>query len=655
MFPSHSKKRFIPRLAPILTFFYLFALSGCANHQPLITISPPKIYGDDQTLKAFAERRKNLAVLTKSIKANEINEIFGVQQATQTDISAAISPTAGELLAAPEPLNTEKIALPSLSKSQNIGRSYSSLLRDSIIRDQDLLGWDLYYLGDNHFFEEDATLALMRFDVSINNFLNGETLFAGNRKFAIAGFKVTAENCESSFAYALAPDYSATISQDSIVTSTLENFALQGVGTTGNIDISGAGRFQRVLQESLNKIVEHPLQFAIYQQKPEKNSAAFGYAFGPKRSIIKRSWFNPKRWFGNTYRIKYLIEPGPRAVWALLVFQGCQSDPINLSVEAKIQPDLLIEGEKDQQKFQAIFFGSKDGLGSARGSVQSTQDELGSKPSLVTTETIEVPVQSQQETSESRAEAEGRRGQADASKGIINYIFDELKLKKVSEPSKVIEDLKIYPDFPNTLLIRTPYIVSGNTEVEIGPEIISQENISVLGRYTLKLNFPPNKKLSALLDKIMSDNPGQTPTVDVTLLTPGQEPHILQGKAALIKFKNETSKPNPISYKLIPAEGMGNEEIKIVAEQRPKPITSQNFKNIKVIKFGDQLVNPLTFPKPSDNEIFVKVPEGSASILGSEVSLVLEFNDGGKPLHLFRAFKYKEPSKNIDGKLKVGF
>ncbi|MGH8551094.1 MAG: hypothetical protein ACRERU_21320 [Methylococcales bacterium] len=115
--------------------------------------------------------------------------------------------------------------------------------------------------------------------------------------------------------YALEPEYNSTVGKEGLITTALEDYRGEAGGTTEGIDIQGAFRYQRALYEGFQKFVEQPLQFAVYGY--EKNE--FGFALGPMREIVKRSWINPARIFGNKYRIDHVIEPGVRQCYALII------------------------------------------------------------------------------------------------------------------------------------------------------------------------------------------------------------------------------------------------------------------------------------------------------------------------------------------------
>ena len=95
--------------------------------------------------------------------------------------------------------------------------------------------------------------------------------------------------------YALAPDYSSIVSQDSRVALDDDSFAAQAAGKRGNTSLQGALLHQKSLEQGLLAVFEQPLEFAVHDSTPN----IFGFSFGPRRHIEKRSWIDPRRIFGN--------------------------------------------------------------------------------------------------------------------------------------------------------------------------------------------------------------------------------------------------------------------------------------------------------------------------------------------------------------------
>ena len=432
-------KKFLP-VALLVTGMACFFLTGCST-QARMTVSEPSIYTDDQALKAFAEQQKKLDALSANISSKEIQSSFGARQATQTDVSVSVSPTSGGIVSAPEPLESQDIELPSPPPpNDKIGLLREALLRKKISEEQDLMGWKLKILGDSRVHDgTENKMVLLRFDVSINNYLPGET-WIGNKNFAVINFTVEpgpSTNCgtKKPIVYALVPEFTSSVGEESLVTNNLENLALQGGGTLQGVDITGAGRYQRELEEYLQTLVEEPVQFAIYREN------GFGFAFGPTRQIDKRSWVDPRRWFGNTYQIKYEIEPGPRDVYALLIVPKCASE---LKVTYKANKTVLTEN------FDEVLEAPKN------------YTSEGNKNNSATSFNISVS-----------------RSQSGCQENSDSHT--------------------IYPALTNTIFISSQNSVTSETEAMIGPVAVPKKDITIFGRKQLHITIPPNAALAELL------------------------------------------------------------------------------------------------------------------------------------------------------------
>ena len=258
-------------------------MGGCAA--PDISISSPKVYTDDQVLKTLGERRRVLAEKATAIKAAKLHEVFGARQATQVDTNVSVSPATADLLSAPSPVESGDVVLPEAPTiGGNLGPTFASQLKNTTTQDQLITGLDLLYLGDSQLLDNGKRAVLLRFDVSVNNYLDG-TDWMGDKRFALVGFRVRALGIEEKdiTVYTLAPEYSSVKSQESLATAQIESYAAQGGGTVEGFNIQGAGRFQRAFEELLSTLTDHPIQFASYDNRPNR----FAFAFGPRRKIEK--------------------------------------------------------------------------------------------------------------------------------------------------------------------------------------------------------------------------------------------------------------------------------------------------------------------------------------------------------------------------------
>lgn len=482
-------------------------LAGCAIPEIRMTVSEPSVYTDDQSLKAFAEQQKRLDALSANITYKDIQSRFGALQATRTDASVSISLATGEVASPPDPAESENIKLPSPPPpNDNIGLLHEALLRKKISQEQDLMGWKLKILGDSRVHNEaENRLVLLRFDVSINNYLKGET-WLGEKNFAIINFAVkTSEpsSCHKKpIVYSLVPEFTSSVGEESLVTNNLENLALQGGGSVEGVDIAGAGRFQRALEEYLQTLVEEPVQFAIYRQN------SFAFAFGPTRQIYKRSWLDPRRWLGNTYQIDYEIEPGPRDVYALLIIPKCARE-----LKVSYKPSKDVRTDNFDAKHEP-------------------------KPMLVALFSPPPPSSTDPDPEEKH--------------------FSGIPIPDSSPTCTTGTDSHtVFPALTNTIFIHSANSVSSETEAMIGPIGIPRKNIKIFGRHQLQITIPPNEGLAKLLKG------GKTPQ-DLSIINPGQEKCTV-GEANLVGV-DLPPKLATEEFVLDPTAGAENQYVKLTVK-----------------------------------------------------------------------------------------
>jgi hypothetical protein len=324
-------------------------LSGCATQvDPQVTFSQPKIYTDEYLIRILSERRNNLREINKTIKASELQEMLGVRQAVQRDTQISVQPSTGGPVNAPPPTSGGTVTLPErpAAPPEVLGRRHADILRDHITRDHDLTAWEALHDLDVEALKKNKRLALIRVDVSINNYPRSSS---NEPHFVRTDFKLECKSqppaerqdtaCD---VYYLSPEASSVVAQESLASSFLENYAGQIGGPVKGVDVAAAGRFQRQLEETLLSIVEQPIQYAIY--KTDKNQ--FAFAFGPRRRIQRRGALNPQRWIGHTYRFDYEIGPSPRDVYAL-VLMPCETT--DLTLYATSSPTVLDQDEVGRQ------------------------------------------------------------------------------------------------------------------------------------------------------------------------------------------------------------------------------------------------------------------------------------------------------------------
>jgi hypothetical protein len=243
----------------------------------------------------------------------------------------------------------------------------------------------------------------------------------------------------------------------------LEDYRGEIGGTTEGVDIQGAFRYQRALYEGFQKLVGQPLQFAVYGSNPNE----FGCALGPIRQIVKRSWINPARIFGNKYRIDHIIEPGARQCYAIIVLPK-EYDTKKLDVEAKYyRRDFLNKGDLLPATGTEPCADAKNcGLYLATGHLAdiSYRQALWGDGWSIPNPNYYITVPAHNETS-----------------------------------LTAISPVSIYPKTTSTVLVSTPFPLSPDTRVLIGPAEVDPKNVELLGRNYLKVTVPPDNALQELL------------------------------------------------------------------------------------------------------------------------------------------------------------
>jgi hypothetical protein len=326
----------------LLVLASLALTSSCTPQiNPQVTFSQPKIYTDEYLTRVLSERRNNLRDINKTIKASEIQEIFGVRQAGRFDAQTSVQPSTGGAVSAPQPISSGNVVLPEkpVAAAESLGRRHADILRDHITRDHDLTTWEALHDLDSTALNNGKRLALIRIDVYINNYPRPQS---NDPHFVRTDFKIDCKPAACSVYY-LSPEKSSVVAQESLASSFLENYAGQIGAPVQGVDVAAAARFQRQLEESLLSVVEQPIEYAIYERKNEDDKTArFAFAFGPRRRIERRGVYNPARWFGQTYTFDYEIGPGPRDVYAL-VLMPC--DTTDMTIYATSSRTVLDKNE----------------------------------------------------------------------------------------------------------------------------------------------------------------------------------------------------------------------------------------------------------------------------------------------------------------------
>jgi hypothetical protein len=457
-------------LSSLLTLFFL---GGCATPTPYITFSEPKVYSNDQVVAALNSQYRKLQDVADKLTANDLQSVFAIKQATQLDTNISASPAgpAGSpAVAAPGKIDSGNIDLTKLTiPDANTGLSYSASLRKRMNDAWEVMGRSLYLSGDQS-LKRASNVILVRFDVGINNYIPADAFFDTKRfayiKFTVTRDKNKKETDEDITIYSLEPDFNSTVSKESLITDSLENYQGEAGGSNGAINAQGAFRYQRALDEAFQTLVEEPMQFAVYGST--KNE--FGCALGPMRKVVKRSWINPARIFGDKYRIDYIIEPGVRQCYALIVLE---------------------EGSIDQLKIKPSYYR------------RSFMDESNWGPSTESNKCKDIPSQAECHLGvyvkviniTDKTLGQFMWGDPWSTETMKTIAVPPISRTKIA---KIIGSDKIFPKVTSTLLVSTSLALSPDTKVSVGPAEVAPSDIEILGRNLLRVTLPPNPALQEL-------------------------------------------------------------------------------------------------------------------------------------------------------------
>lgn len=519
-------------------------LSGCVTPPPYITFSEPKVYSDDQVVTALSGQYRKLQATASNLTAKELQEVLVIKQGTRLNTNLSASPAGASPVTAPEVIDSNTIDLTKLEAPEgDIGLSYSASLRKKMTDGWEVLGRSLFLSGDQTLKAENNNVVLVRFDVSVNNYIPADT-FGDTVRFAYIRFTVADPDTGIKI-YALEPEYNSTLSKESLITDALEDYRGEIGGTTEGVDIQGAFLYQRALYEGFQKLVEQPLQFAVYGS--EQNQ--FGCALGPIRQIVKRSWINPARIFGNKYRIDHIIEPGARQCYALMVLPKSYSGK-KLKVKAEYyrrdflnKGDLLPSNGPNGETERCINTNKKNfwscGLFQRSGylaDITYRQAIWGDDWSTPTKLDLSITVPKPNDVATSTANS----------------------------------SISIYPKTTSAVLIstNTNFPLSPDTRVLIGPAEVETKNIELLGRHRLKVTVPPNEALQALLPSC--DNPSkkcvkEAKAENMVVLVPG----CISKKSPNTTFDNNSDKCEQ-KFPVILRD----------SEEKPKPTSGQRDPNL---------------------------------------------------------------------------
>lgn len=271
--------------------------------------------------------------------------------------------------------------------------------------------------------------------------------------------------------YAVGPEYSAVISQDSLLTSLALSYEVLAGAKMKALDTKLSSQHESDLQEFFLSVIERPTQFAVYGNCQNE----FGVAFGPRRRIEKRSWINPKRIFGNTYTDTFTLEPGVRSFYALFVLPNNEND--KNFVITSILPEVYEAYVRTRSQVKLL-----DAIGKLYDSIPSG--------------------------SIARAELNLARVFIEESGPKIPPRADLITIPKSTNHSKSWEDavnpLTIYPALVNSLILTSAKPVSSDTQVFIGPIGVPRTDVTILNRHQLMVAIRHEGGLALLHDSTKS-------------------------------------------------------------------------------------------------------------------------------------------------------
>lgn len=580
------------RIAALLVVAAL-ASPGCAPTVN-ITVSDPKVYREDQILGMLGSRHQGVEQLAGKIQESSLQESFGVRQAVRYDAAASLKPAGSAESSQTPPALDKDLSLPEAPRSEGLGLTYREQLQRSIGSSREIIDYELLFAGDANLNGPGKELLLLRFDVSVNSYVRINPWWDPQSlpefvqvDFAICGAE---DDTGRVHVYWLGPEFDSIVSTEGLVTTILEDYRLSGSGVTGGMDVSGSGRMQRQLEEAFATLATTPLQFAIYGgESSEAGSCGdghselghFAFALGPRRRVTKRSFINPLRYFSTTYRIDYVLAPGPRDVYALLVLDSTRGDlEVRPSYRSKLVRPAQVGGDRS---------------------------DIGLPGKLTKT-----PVASIKTT------------QSDAA----------------ATPTATIAPSKLYPKLANSFLIEiSDEFVTPETRVLIHQYAVPGKDVHVLGRKRLLVEVPASKAL----EEVLKREKGRS-KLAVTLVTP-DKPVVRIPDALTLADSGDPPKPekpaaSPALLAVSPNSGKAWDvvTIKTTKEGKEKKV---DLTAVAEVRIGDS--KPITnFGAQKKDELSFAMPEPPRSNPTAKVSFVLvPKKTGAENVTIADAFQYK--------------
>jgi len=278
------------------------SISGCCGPKfHSLSVSSPKAYDDSTVLKMFCNQNKELQEMADNLKANNqlVNEIhllkerkkfFAKGSIAYSGIAKSSDTTTSETESFTDTSSSPAELSPDTSANQ-ASLPFSARLRKTINEQEELYGYMLHYLGDADLRSSDKRVILIRFDVSLNEYMKADSLSFDYVTFT---FKTDQKKFRI---YYVGPEYSSVVAEEQLANALIKNYSGEIAARYANANVHMEGRLNRDQLENMEYLLERPMKFAVYDNPytykdvPEDKSVTF--AFGPRRNIFKRSWYNP--------------------------------------------------------------------------------------------------------------------------------------------------------------------------------------------------------------------------------------------------------------------------------------------------------------------------------------------------------------------------
>jgi hypothetical protein len=415
-------------------------------------------------------------------------------------------------------------------------------------------------------------------------------------------------NNDNIYVYTLAPEISSVVAKESLASAALTDLAAQLTGIVSGANAQVSARLQRALQESMLTLMEYPVQFALYGEKANE----FSFAFGPRRKLSKRNWFYRNILFMDPYKVEYFIGPGTRDCYALVVMpEGVLTLQIKVWVAdnfGTFKPKPAFVSEKDKKP-------SLDKMISDTEFVYRTLNNHQDKK------------QPNQCTDKNQPENQQYQP---------TYIYElDTALKNAKDQPIASENPQavpgyLYPKLSNTLLVISGNVVSPEMTVFVGPVAIPKEKIKILGRSRLLVTVEPDERLKNMLWNKTAE------PIGVTLVSPDRA--IEKPETFKIELRDSIESPQKARAFFQPDTVRPGERVKLIRNDK-----SLNFEKIKAVVISS--MPPITefHEKKKPEEVEFSAPSKDIPAPGVPLTVDIIFEEGFSPhkISLSEAIKYK--------------